>query len=116
MTISQLKKELRVTDEQLNLELVEADLPDIAALFDNTHEYVEKLGLTQGQQTDVKEKTFVHDTQTGMKLALKYWSRRNPYEATYKALLLILLSLKKGTIIVSVCEYLSSKSKHKHSR
>ena len=87
----------------------ETDLPELAACFDNTDDYVEKLELTPGQQTDVRTQAFVNGTQAGMKVALKYWRSRQPVEATFRALLLILLSLLKGDIAVRVCKYLSDK-------
>ena len=70
--------------------------------------------LTPEQRTDVteaKSKVSSNDTQTGMKIALKYWRSRNPVEATFRALLLILLSLLKGDIALKVCKYMSDKCK-----
>ena len=87
----------------------EVDLPELAACFDNTEDHVEKLKLTPGQQTDVRTQAFVNGTLTGMKLALKYWRDRNPVEATFRALLLLLLSLLKGDVALQVCKYLSNK-------
>ena len=109
LSIDLLKRETQITDEWLDQRLEEADLPEVAACFDNTEDYVEKLGLTPGQQTDVSEvkaKTLLNHTQAGMKVALKYWRNRNPLEATFRALLLILLSLLKGDVAVRVCKYL----------
>ena len=105
--LSLLREESNVTDDQLDTKLEEADLPEVAACFDNTEDYGEKLGLSPGQQTDVRTQTFVNGSQTGMKVALKYWRSRNPVEATFRALLLILLSLLKGDVAVRVCKYLS---------
>ena len=61
--------------------------------------------------SEVKAKTLLNRTQAGMKVALKYWRNRNPVEATFRALLLILLSLLKGDVAVRVCKYLSDKCK-----
>ena len=104
-----MKENTRVSDEQLDTAVEEADLPELAACFDNTEDYVEKLQLSPGQQTDVRTQTFVNGTQAGMKVALKYWRNRNPVEATFRALLLILLSLLKGNVTVRVCQYLLDK-------
>ena len=109
LSIDLLKRETQITDEWLDQRLEEADLPEVAACFDNTEDYVEKLGLTPGQQTDVRTQTLLNSTQAGMKEALKYWRNRNPLEATFRALLLILLSLLKGDVAVRVCKYLSDK-------
>ena len=114
LSVDLLKRETQITDEWLDQRLEEADLPEVAACFDNTEDYVEKLGLTPGQQTDVSEvkaKTLLNRTQAGMKIALKYWRNRNPVEATFRALLLILLSLAKGDVAVRVCKYLFDKCK-----
>ena len=109
MSVEDLKKNTEVTDEMLDKAVEEADIPELAACFDNTEDYVEKLQLTPGQQTDAKTKALHNSTQAGMKVALKYWRNRNPVEATFRALLLILLSLLKGDIAVQVCEYLFDK-------
>ena len=109
LSIEHLKKEVEVTDDQLDLRVEEADLPEVAAYFDNTNDYVDKLGLTAGEQTDVRTQSFVNGTQAGMKVALKHWRNSNPINSTFRALLLILLSLLKGDIAVRVCKYLSDK-------
>ena len=109
MTLSDLKRELRLTDEQLDATVEDSDLPELAGCFENTEDYVEKLGLTPGQQTDVRTQAFVNGVQTGMKLALKYWKKGNPYKATYRDLLLTTLSLKKGDVAVRVCKCLTNK-------
>ena len=96
LSLEDLKEETKVTDEQLDTAVEEADLPELAACFDNTEDYVEKLQLSPGQQTDVlRTQTSLNSTQAGMKVALKYWRNRNPVEATFRAFLLILLSLLK---------------------
>ena len=72
---------------------------------------MEKLGLSPGQQTDVRTQSFVNGTQTGAKIALKHWRITNPIESTFRALLFILLSLLKGDVAVRVCKYLYNKCK-----
>ena len=109
MSIDFLKRETNVTDDQLDQRLEEADLPEVAACFDNPEYYVQILGLTPGQQTDVRTKAFVSGTHIGMMVALTYWRNKNPVKATFRALLLILLSLLKGDVAVRVCKYLSDK-------
>ncbi len=79
-------------------------------------DYLEKLELSPGQKTDVSEvkaKTRLNRTQAGMKLALEYWQNKNQLEATFRALLLILLSLLKGDVAVQLCKYLSDKCESK---
>ncbi len=109
LTIEELKRRMNLADQQLDNEVQECDLPEVSACFDNTDNYLEKLELSPGQQTDVKIKAYVEGTQTGMKLALKYWLIKHPLQATFRALLLIILSLCKGDIAIAVCKYLSGK-------
>ena len=86
------------------MRLEEADLHWVAACFDDTEDCVENLGLTPGQQTDVRTQVFVNGTQAGMWVALKHWRNRNPVESTFRALLLILLSLHKVDVAFQVCK------------
>ncbi len=37
---------------------------------------------------------------------LKYWRQENPYKATFRALIKILLEMKKGNVTVEVCRTL----------
>ena len=101
-----------MSDHQLDGQVEEADLPELAACFDNTEDYVEKLQLTPGQQTNVRTQAFVNGIQAGMKVALKYWRNRNPVEATFRVLLLIILSLLKGDVAVRVFKYLADKCEY----
>ena len=104
LSIDDLKRVEGVTDLQLDEELQEFDLPQLADYFDNTEDYVVNLGLTPGQQTDVRTQTLVNGTQIGMTLALRYWRNRNPGGGTFRALLLILLSLRKADVAFQVCK------------
>ncbi len=101
---------MKLIDEQLNTAIKEPDLPELAASFDNVHDgYLEKLELLPGEQTDVRTRAYVEGTLAGMLLALKLWRLNKGLEATFRALLLILLSLLKGDVAVQVCKYLSDK-------
>ena len=111
LSIEMLKNETRVTDEQIDAQVEEADLPELSRYFDNTEDYVERLELSPGEQTDVRTKAFVNGTHTGIKLALRLWKNKNPLKATFRALLLILLSLLKGDVAVQVCKYLAHRCK-----
>ncbi len=112
LTIEALKRETNITDEQLDTRVEELDLPKLSSYFDNTNDYVEILGLSPGQQTDVieeKARTALNRTHAGIKLALKYWLNRVLSEGTFRALLLIILSLDKGDVAIKVAQYLSAK-------
>ncbi len=115
LSMGTLKRETKVTDEQLDTSVEEVDLPKLSSYFDNTDDYVEMLGLSPGQQTDVieeKARTAMNRTQAGIKLALKYWLNRVLAEGTFRALLLILLSLDKGDVAINVAQYLSAKGEY----
>ena len=109
LSIDDLKRETNVADDQLDQRLEEADLPEVAACFDNPEYYIQILGLTPGQQTDVRTQAFVSGTHVGMKVALTYWRNSNPLVATFRTLLLILLPILKGDVAIGVCKYLSDK-------
>ncbi len=47
---------MELTDQQLDSKVEECDLPDVSACFDNTDDYLEKLGShLNWAETDVKE-------------------------------------------------------------
>ncbi len=111
-TVEFLQTTMNITDEQLNLKIQERDLYELAACFDNTDDYVEILGLSDAQQTDVKEqkaKVVINCTQAGMKLALKYWLIKKHLEATFQSLLSLILSMNKENVAVKVCQFLCNK-------
>ena len=113
MTIEELKACTKVTDSQLNFQIQEEDIFKLSAYFDNVESYLVHLGLSPSQQTDIKDLAFrTKDTQIAMSEALKLWREPNPYAATYRALVEVLLDLGKGTVAVNVCTYLSSKCKY----
>ena len=112
LSLEVLQTKTNVSDHQLDGRVEEADLPELAACFDNTDDYVEKLQLTPGEQTDVRTQAFVNGTQAGMKVTLKYWRNRKPVAATFRTLLLILLSLLKEDVAVQVCKYLANKCEY----
>ena len=104
LSIDDLKRVEGVTDLQLDEELQEHDIPPLAYCFDNTEHYFMMLGLTTAECVDVKSETLLLDTWAGMNLALNYWRRRDPVGATFRALLLILLSRGKVDVAIQVCK------------
>ena len=118
LTIEVLQTTMNITDEQLNLIIQETYLCELAACFDNTDDYVEKLGLSDAQQTDVKEekaKAVIDRTQAGMKLALKYWLKKTHLEATFHFLLSLILPMNKGNVAVKVCKFLCTKRTYNYT-
>ena len=94
----------------MDTEIIEYDLYTLAGCFDNIETYIYSLGLTPGQQTDIKDILVVrHSTQLAMSEALKLWRAPNPLIATFRALLTIVLDLKKGDTAVRVCQYIADR-------
>ena len=109
MTINDLKRELKLSDEQLDATIEESDLYHVAECYENADDYLEKFELSPAQQTEVEEKCSMRGVLPGIKKALKFWRNKNPLLATYRALLNIILSLKKGDVAVRLCKYLADK-------
>ena len=108
LSIQELKTHTRVTDSQLNCQIQEKDFQILSVYFDNVETYLAHLRLNSSQQTDIKDLALRRGTQVAMIEALRLWREPNPYTATYRVLVEILLDLKKGELAVRVCEYLIS--------
>ena len=104
VTIEEFKKRTKVTDSQLDTEIKETDMIDLAAHFDNVETYPVQLGLNPAEHQTVRSLSFQYDIQTAMDKALKLWRQHNPRAATYKALVMMLLRMGKEAIAVAVCQ------------
>ncbi len=79
----------------------------LAGYFDNINDgYLEAMNLSPGQQTDVKKREHVEGTLAGMMLALTLWLKCQ-LRGTFRALIIILLSLGKRMVAVQIFKYLS---------
>ncbi len=107
LTLAALKRKAEVSDSQLDTEIIEHDMYPLAGCFDNVETYLFNLGLNSGQQTDIKDLATRRSTQLAMSEALKLWRSPNPLTATFRALLTILLGLKRGDVAVKVCQYIA---------
>ncbi len=114
MTIEELKERTKVTDSQLDTEIEETDMIVLADHFDNIETYSTLFELTDSKKQDVIDEKIRYDTQTAMSLAMKLWRRRNPAAATYRALVEIVLSLRKVDVATKVCEFLVCKCECQH--
>ena len=114
VTIEELKDRTKVTDSQLDSEIEEADLLSLAVYFNNIETVPILLGLNPAEQQDVKYAFFLHDMQTAMFLALRLWRKPNPGDATYRALVEIVLRLGvNGTAISEeVCKFSALKCEY----
>ena len=114
LTMEALKREAGVSDIQLDTKITQHDFYELAGYFENVENYIDKLGLTPGQQTEVRDLSKLRGIQTAMTEALKLWCRPNPYAATFRALLEILLDLRRGDVADKVCCYIKKEiPKHK---
>ena len=109
-----LQRITKTSNCQLDTMIREEDLYDIAGHFDCVENYLDRLRLTAGQQAQIEDLAERRDIQTAMTKALKYWRQPNPYIATYRTLLQILLDLKRGDVADRICQYITENiPKHK---
>ena len=106
VTIEELKKHTKVTNSQLDTKIEDECIYSISEYFDNVDEYVIRLKLNPGQERDVKDLCHRSEsTKTAMIKALKLWREPHPYDATYRALVKILLDANKGNIADKICQF-----------
>ncbi len=96
-------------DKQLDQEIEQDDLAPLAMHFDNVELYLNPLKLTDNEQADVKRDAFVKGNQVAVITCLSIWRGHEPSEATFRALIKILLDLKKEKIATKICQYLKEK-------
>ncbi|XP_064389835.1 uncharacterized protein LOC135337779 isoform X2 [Halichondria panicea] len=104
-----LMKQYCLTDEQLNSKIKHSNFPFLAKYFDGVTIYSNALGLTTAEQTDVNVLYQREGTQVAMIKCLSCWNQNNPYAATYKALLNLLLKLRKERIADEICQHLTQR-------
>ena len=104
-------EQYNISSKQLNDQIEEKDMMILASYFDDVEFYLGILGLTRAEQTDTKFKASNQGTQIAMNHCLLLWRQHNPSTATLRALLEILLSLKKEEIASNVCNYFFPKHK-----
>ncbi len=107
ITFQELIMRYSLTDEQLNSELRDSDFPYLAEYFDCVTIYSCTMGLTPAEQADVNDLYHTRGTQVAITECLILWKRHDPYAATYRALLELLLRLRKKKIAEQVCQHLT---------
>ena len=98
-----------VTDEQLDQEIKDKDTALISTHFDDFENYIHRLELTGNEQADVKKIAQVSGNQVAIITCVSIWRGHEPSEATFRALIRILLDLRKKTIATKICQYLKEK-------
>ncbi len=115
VTLQELMSRYSLTDEQLNSEIEDFDFPCLAKMFDGAAIYSSAMGLTRAEQTDVNMLYHREGTQAAMMNCLQSWKEHNSFQATYRALLDILLRLGKGDTADQICQQLTQ-GKYMHIR
>ena len=96
-----------MSDYQLDTEISELDLYNLAGCFDHYKDYLDTLGLIPAEQSDVRTSHFLQEsTQSGMREALRLWRQHNPSAATFRALLDIVQSLGKSQVAQNILDYI----------
>ena len=96
-----------IRSDLLNHEIEEKHVTYLAEYFDNVMFYVHVLELTNAEKEDIKQLVTVPGNQAAMSECLMLWKKHNPFNATLRALLTILLKLKKESIAAKLCEFYS---------
>ena len=109
MSFDALQRMTRVADKHLDIGIGDSDLPEIATHCGTADDYVEKLELSAGEQTDVRTESSACGAMAGMLLALKCWVRKKASKATFRALIIILLLFCKGDDAIQICYYINRK-------
>ncbi len=95
----------------LNNEIETKEFVILATYFDNVRMYSVALGLTAAQQADVRLLLVSDDTQVAMMECLSLWQRSNPSAATYRALVKLLLRMRKYDIANKVFKHCQENGK-----
>ncbi len=113
VTLQELIKRYSLTDEQLDSEIEYSDTPKLALCFDNVELYSSAMELTSAEEVDVRESRHVDGNQTAMMKCLQIWKEHNPSQATYRALLDIVLELGKGDTAHQICQQLTQRKRYR---
>ena len=105
-SVEELKRITGVSDQQLDTEIDEKDFYMLGENIDSVTGLLERLNLTLAKQADVRRTVDREGTQAGVAHALRLWHGVNPSRATYRALVEILLILRKGDSARLVCNFM----------
>ena len=106
VTLQKLIKRYNLTDEQLNSEIEDSDTPKLALCFDDVKLYSNAMGLLPAEQADVIRLYHTEGTRAAMMKCFQVWKEHNPLQATYRALLDIVLGLGKEVTANQICQQL----------
>ena len=97
-----------VTDDQLDREIEDMDIALISTHFDDVELYLNPLKLTYNEQAGVTRIAQVGGNQVAVINCLSIWRGHEPSEATFRALIRILLDLEE-VIATKICQFLKEK-------
>ncbi len=95
----------QLTTTQVNGVIQQKDVSYLALNYDNVELYVDAMELTPGEQSDVRLKK-IESNHLAMIECLKIWKSKKPSQATFRALLEMLVKMKKWEIAAQVCQYI----------
>ncbi len=104
--LQRLMDRYQLTTSQVNREIQQEDVPCLAAYFDNVEFYVDAMNLTTSEQSDVRLKR-IESNHLAMIKCLNIWKNKKLSQATFRALLEMLVKLRKEAIADEVCQYLT---------
>ncbi|XP_064398786.1 uncharacterized protein LOC135345289 isoform X4 [Halichondria panicea] len=105
VTLQKLIRLYNLTGEQLSSEISDSEFPYLTEYFDGVMIYSKSMGLTPAEQADVNMLFYREGTQVAMIKCFTFWKTHNPYAATYRALLELLLKLRKEKIADEICQH-----------
>ena len=109
LTLESLLKENNLSEAQVNQHIGDQDLIELADQFDGIIEdYIEheQFGLEPREQAHVKSRKKVSEAA---KIFLSRWKQKRAQQATFKALLEILIEINKETVAQCVCKYVKTR-------
>ena len=103
IALQKLMDKYQLTTFQIDREIQQKDVLYLAAWFDNVEYYVDAMELSPGEHSDARKTESNH---LAMIMCLKIWKSKKLSQATFRALLEMLVKLKKGEIADNVCHYI----------
>ncbi len=105
--LQELVDKYHVDTIKLDREIPDNEVPVIAAYFDSVDLYSQAMSLSPADQTTVRTTLVQYDAQTAMANCLSIWKSHYSFNATFRALLELLLRLNRVEVAARVCQYLA---------
>ncbi len=98
-----MQAKIKVTDAQLAKPCSEDHFKQIAQEIDNYEPFGEILQVKRWRITEIKTDAALNCMFKTLAV-LKQWRQDNPFEATYKNLIVAALKLRQGTVAAKICQ------------